>query len=360
MVYALLALDDNCGGPIHHSDCFFYTVNDGSGGGSYAADVLIALDSLNSSNYDEETKWKDKEALYEKLMLMPAYMDSSSILTDFYQSLAGTTIQQVASFHVSHNEIPPNESSLLQILENNSMSMYVKVDSIRVCDNTLAIFGLNDSLKEIIKLKRKILLQQVKQTVAFNNQAFVTLDSVVTLNADLLNDANDLINSSEIYEQSEQIINEAYLNSIEINETELIYNYATSILGVAQQCPLAGGPSVFRARSLYMLIDPDMEYWDDFTCIQNGWILKKGLIQFNFIGVYPNPTSGQATIRYLINSDCQLQLIDNFGKTVFTSELKSKENEKLFDLSSLSNGIYHIVFTENNIQTPMGRLTVIK
>ncbi len=355
-------LDENCGGPIHHSDCLFYTVNDGSGGGSYAADVLIALDSLNSSSYDEETKWKDKEALYEKLMLMPTYMDSSSILTDFYQSLAGTTIQQVASFHVSHNEIPPNESSLLQILENNSMSMYVKVDSIRACDSTLAIIGLSDTLKEIIKLKRKILIQQVKQTVAFNNQAFIALDSVVALNTDLLNDANDLINSSEIYEQNEQIINEAYLNSIEINEPELIYNSASSILGVAQQCPLAGGPAVHRARSLYMLINPDMVYNDELTCLQNGWLLKLAKDNQQLpVGVFPNPASIEVTITYSISNEQILQIIDNLGRIQMEILLNSNENRITTNISCLSNGIYTLhLGNKNNHENTMGRLTIIK
>jgi PKD repeat protein len=354
--------DDNCGGPIHHSDCLFYTVNDGSGGGSYAADLLIALDSLNSSSYDEETKWKDKEALYEKLMLMPAYMDSSSILTDFYQNLAGTTIQQVASFHVSHNEIPSNESSLLQILENNSMSMYVKVDSIRACDSTLAIIGLSDSLKEIIKLKRKILVQQVKQTVTFNNQAFITLDSVVVLNADLLNDANDLINSSEIYEQNEQVVNEAFLNTIEINEPELIYNYAASILSVAQQCPLAGGPAVHRARSLYMLINPDMVYNDELTCLQNGWLLKLAKDNQQLpVGVFPNPASIEVTITYSISNDQILQVIDNLGGIQMEILLNSNENRITTNISSLSNGIYTLhLGNKNNHENTMGRLTIIK
>jgi hypothetical protein len=323
---------------------------------------MISLSKQISSSYNEETKWKDKEALYEKLMRMPAYMDSSSILTDFYQSLAKTTIQQVASFHVNHNEIPPNESSLLQILENNSMSMYVKVDSIRVCDSTLAIFGLNDSLKEIIILKRKILLQQVKQTVAFNNQAFVTLDSVVTLNADLLNDANDLINSSEIYEQNEQVVNEAYLNSIEINETELIYNYATSILGVAQQCPLAGGPAVHRARSLYMLINPDMVYNDELTCLQNGWLLRLAKDNHQLpVGIFPNPASIEVTITYSISGDQILQVIDNLGRIQMEILLNSNQNRVTTNVSNLTNGIYTLYLkNENNSTKNMGRLTIMK
>jgi hypothetical protein len=333
-----------------------------SGGETYAADVLIALDSLNSSSYDEETKWKDKEALYEKLMLMPTYMDSSSILTDFYQNLAGTTIHQVASFNVIHDSIPPNESSLLQIVENNSMNMYLKVDSIRACDSLLALIDLNDSLKDNIKLKRKALVQQVKQTVTFNNQANITLDSVVALNTDLLNDANDLINSSEIYEQNEQIINEAYLNSIEINEPELIYNYASSILGVAQQCPLAGGPAVHRARSLYMLINPDMVYNDELTCLQNGWLLRLAKDNLKFpVGVYPNPASSEVTITYSLTNDQSLQIVDQLGRINKQIFLSSKENNITTNISNLSNGIYNLRLSGfENIKIDFGRITIMK
>jgi hypothetical protein len=60
--------------------------------------------------------------------------------------------------------------------------------------------------------------------------------------------------------------------------------------------PIAGGPAVYRARSLYFLIDPEMVYDDELTCIQNGYLYRTSKNITHNSKLYPNPASNEITI----------------------------------------------------------------
>ncbi len=357
--------DANCGNiGSHRSDCNLYTEPYPGGGGSYAAysmDEQVALDQINSSTFNEETKWKDKVALYEKLLKMPTYKDNHQVLSDFFQSMAGSIIQKVASINLSNDEITPNQEVLLLTIENNSISIYQKADTIRTCDSTLATDGLYEIQKESLIQLRLLMIDQIKQLINFNKQAFTILESMLSTQADFLNSENNEITSSEVYEQNERIINEIYLNGIVKNDPVFFHANSNNILEVAQQCPLAGGPAVHRARSLYMLIDPEVQYDDELVCLQSGWLLRTASKKLLPIGVFPNPASSEVTITYNIENEQILQIVDNLGRISMQFLLNPNESRTTKNISSLSDGIYALrINGKDNMENSFGRLTIIR
>ncbi|TAH42883.1 MAG: T9SS type A sorting domain-containing protein [Bacteroidetes bacterium] len=191
--------------------------------------------------------------------------------------------------------------------------------------------------------------------------AIATIETISTTKVDLLSIANDEIVGSEMYVQNEQLINDIYFDYIENNDPQVINDKASEILSVALQCPLAGGPAVHRARSLYLLIDPGMEYNDVVTCLQSGWLLRKSSAQAIPLGIYPNPASTEITITYSIESEQVLQIIDNFGRVTVKVVLNPEQKSIKPDISHLANGIYTIqILGGNEMQTGIGRLTILK
>ena len=139
------------------------------------------------------------------------------------------------------------------------------------------------------------------------------------------------------------------------------YANSNNILAVAEQCPLAGGPAVHRARSLYMLIDPEMQYNDDLACLQSGWLLRIASKKILPIGVFPNPASSEVTITYNIDNEQILQIVDGLGRICMEVLLNPKENRVTKNISQLTDGIYSLRLTgKDNIQKSMGRLTILK
>ena len=132
-------------------------------------------------------------------------------------------------------------------------------------------------------------------------------------------------------------------------------------MGIAQQCPLAGGPAVFRARSLYKLIDPNMHYNDDLACQQSGRQLRMSSKKQFPVGVFPNPASTEVTITYAIISEQLLQIVDGLGRISMQFLLNPKENKTTRNISSLSDGIYMLrIFGKDNMENNFGRLTIMR
>ena len=132
-------------------------------------------------------------------------------------------------------------------------------------------------------------------------------------------------------------------------------------MGIAQQCPLAGTPSVFRARTLYKMIDPNMHYNDDVACLQSGRQLRLASKKQFPVSVFPNPASTEVTITYSINSEQMLQMVDGLGRISMQFLLNPKENRTTRNISSLSNGIYTLrISGRDNRENNFGRLTIMR
>lgn len=292
---------------------------------------------------------------------MPDYKDDHQVLSDFFQNMAGTTIQKVASINVNNDQITPNQEALLLTIENNSISIYQKADTIRTCDSTLATDGLDETQKNNLIQLRTLMIDQIKQLSNYNNQAFSVLENLLSNQTDLLNNENNEITSSEVYEQNEKIINEIYLNGIVKDDPAYFLAQSNNILEVAQQCPLAGGPAVHRARSLYMIIDPDMQYNDDLACLQSGWLLRMASKKILPIGVFPNPASSEVTITYNIESEQMLQVVDGLGRISMQFLLNPEETRTTKNISSLSDGIYTLrISGSDKVENNFGRLTIMR
>lgn len=161
-----------------------------------------------------------------------------------------------------------------------------------------------------------------------------------------------------------------------------------AISAVQTMCPFVGGSAVYKARTLYTILNPLAQYNDRLMCIQgqnkngnsgyvnldslneaetniaaNALALNQGvntttlkhkdipLITGNFedILLYPNPANTFINISYF-NEDGIFELYDAIGKLILKENLiKQNETQKIL-LPKISNGIYsyRIVFTKSN------------
>jgi hypothetical protein len=110
---------------------------------------------------------------------------------------------------------------------------------------------------------------------------------------------------------------------------------------IAVQCPIAGGPAVYRARSLYFLINPEMTYDDEMECLQNGYLYKASKNINHRSKLFPNPATGEITLVYNIATNCLLQITDGLGRVVKEILLKNNQIEETINISELENGMYN-------------------
>ena len=135
-------------------------------------------------------------------------------------------------------------------------------------------------------------------------------------------------------------VKDIYYSTVAIGNGDDVAGYETTLLSIAQLCPLSDGPAVYHARALYSLIDPDQDYDDDISCVQNGYYFRMQQGVKHKSSVFPNPTSGDVTIVYKFQSDTYLQLEDMYGRTCLMTKLKANSDSHLLNLSNFENGIY--------------------
>ena len=124
--------------------------------------------------------------------------------------------------------------------------------------------------------------------------------------------------------------------------------YISDLYNVAIQCPLSGGTAVYRARTLYKFINPFQHYNDELTCLQGGYNYKQrpnGDVSKN---IFPNPTTGEFTIIFQVNSNSKLQILDQIGRVLKVYELSAKQNSLIGNISSLENGLYRCVIYDES------------
>ncbi|MBK7689770.1 MAG: T9SS type A sorting domain-containing protein [Bacteroidetes bacterium] len=177
---------------------------------------------------------------------------------------------------------------------------------------------------------------------------------------------------------------------------------ATSALSAVQtSCPFIGGTAVYKARVLWAMYNPIMQYNDRLNCIQNVGQNKNGnneyinldslleaqvneqsqksaeqiknistnhlniksqikIEKLEEISVYPNPANTQIIISYSNESDGHFTLFNAVGNIVLTTSLLKTNNKTQILLNDVANGIYTYEVEFNNKNKSFGKLTILK
>lgn len=157
----------------------------------------------------------------------------------------------------------------------------------------------------------------------------------------------------------------------EVQKTELAF--------IAHLCPFAAGPAVYKARTLYTLLDPMAQYYDRLMCVQNlgqnkngnmgyvnldslyeaegdklGAVLlaNNGHVQtpthisihdataLSTIILYPNPTQHEVFIKCDKGGAAIWILYNLLGQEIGRHEIDFTEKTKNIKLPDVSNGLY--------------------
>ncbi len=301
----------------------------------------VALDSLQSIDNQKELLWQAKVALYEYLLKHPEELTSSADLEDFYIANAATAIHYIASLNLERNEIFNNQASVLEDIKNRSFEIYQKSMLLRKCDSILVLENLSERETDSINQLSTQLMYALDYLIQTNEQAMTALKISVMAKVDLLSQQNDSIGGFEIYERNESQVNAVYFSTVAIGEPDSLINFATILGSISYQCPIEGGPAVFRARALYKLIYPNFSVDDISTCLQSGYTYRSTNHLQGSSRFYPNPTTGEFNLVYTIQNDSKLQILDCLGRICKEYNLPSQATNFKGTLESLENGLYY-------------------
>ena len=175
------------------------------------------------------------------------------------------------------------------------------------------------------------------------------------LDAAIIKTDNDAIASSNDIADYEQLFNEIYLSTVGRHNYN-INSYQKQILyTIANLCPIAFGDVVFKARTLYSIIECNAEYNDMSACNAIGIPIRKGKLKIEKIEkikLFPNPASDEATILFnnKPNQNVVLRITNVFGQIILEKNIGQSQLFK-FGTQDYATGVYHIalLLEEQNI-----------
>lgn len=207
------------------------------------------------------------------------------------------------------------------------------------------------------------LQQSLNELVTLNNQALEQAASGKSLTADEVKATNEGIGTGELIEGNEKLVKAIYLSTLAKDIDEFSTDEAAQLFDIANQCPMVGGNAVYRARSLYALIDDDVDFDDPTLCLAHG-ILVRSMEQADTrtVQVMPNPAADGATLVYQLTegSTGTLLMHDAVGKEVLRLALNSGMQRFYFSTATLAPGAYHYLVLEGQAKLGEGKLTIVR
>ncbi|MCB0581204.1 MAG: hypothetical protein KDD10_18075 [Phaeodactylibacter sp.] len=220
----------------------------------------MADGTFESSKFEEALKWTGQRHLYYRLLNEEAEA-LESWEEDFLDEYESTTVGNFSLVDTTLNAAFTSGEHAGAALDSLHNRIESKLDSLHWVDWQYN-FGVEVDTAALLA-KHQALLDSL---VYFQEQGEDQMEAIQLYREDFLDQAetdNSAISASEVFEVTEQDVNALFLETVAIGTDTFTETQITALLAIADQCPLAGGDAVFKARSLYSLIDPLVKYEDE-------------------------------------------------------------------------------------------------
>jgi hypothetical protein len=239
-----------------------------AGGGDDYPDALIYAiinDSILSVDYPDESRTMAKRQIFEVLAMNDSLLNSDSTFAEFYHQHDTSSTGRLYRFgyNLSTESLFDSTFKTLVLYADSLITIYS--DSLLLTDSLMLANPLIDyTVQKDSLASRVIFYSEMRRNLVSYKQLLTDSirDSVLFINQSVI--------TSALPELNEREMNQYYMLYKRFGKDSLIIYYQ-NILSIAHQCPLAGGPSVYRARNLVQTFDDSIVYNDTWTCIQSGY-----------------------------------------------------------------------------------------
>jgi hypothetical protein len=320
--------------------------------GSYDLKLAIATEMLETVDWNDENQCKARQYLYDLLVQDTALANSNSEFIEFI-ALYEESLQAVFEVSGELRNIEQYDSLFTKLIADADSLIRIYADSIEY----IYTGGLDEEYAETLEwLYYQInFLEQTKGNLISERQAYVE--------GELGELTNDYTVPEGLPAENYHFITEVYERLLAEEYDVLSENY-NELLAVANQCPAAGGQSVYRARAMLALINDSLEYNDALTCLQAG-IYREAVTENETLPKFiliPNPAQNYFEI--ILNNElegvCSLIIQNSLAQTVLEKLLDCTKLSTPINISGLSDGLYFVKLTYDNIILENQKLIIIR
>lgn len=184
----------------------------------------------------------------------------------------------------------------------------------------------------------------------------------ITAVASLLSQNNNLTGSAA-YQTNEKTVNEIFLNTVAINQFSFSESQVSTLISIADDCPLSGGEAVLRARTMLTLLDESPVAYDDDDLCGVGWRSEKEQknIYSSTLRLYPNPADNELTVEYQFADDAERRLLlyNVYGQIAKAISLPVSGEKVSIPAIDMAAGVYWYVSSGSGAIVLSGKILII-
>lgn len=326
-------------------------------------DVQVANDSLQNDPYTEESKLMLKSRLYKKLDEQPELADSLQAMADFYNEQQGSTTAALKAIDDERAHLNHLDSMVVEAVRMNR----AQVDSLGALLNEALVDLLDSTLsaaqREAIRAGIAGLKEAIGALVNWSAAIAEAVSGAKAQAATVLQALTAGVATSEAIQANEKAVSGIYLAAIGTDAHAFTASEASTLLGIASQCPMLGGNAVFQARALYWLIDDAHDFDDASLCLPHGIIVKSVTPdRTSTVRIEPNPATDDAALIFSepLPWDCALSVFNALGGGVIRILVPPETPRMAFDASRLAPGIYSYSVASGTRAIGHGKLTIAR
>lgn len=337
------------------------------GGGNQRSEVLdeaVMLGAIQNGIYTDETRLMLAYELYLALLKDPLLYTSGPYTASFLTTMANSVADDLKDVELPRKDLYEVPGPVLASVQQNEAAIANYMDQVETALGQLTASGLSAAQEAALHASIASWHQSIEALNTYNTTAMASLDAARAVEAMLLENGAASLASTELIEQNAKAVNEIYLSTIGVTGEDLSFDASqvATLFDIANQCPLLGGNPVYQARSLYTMIDAEVDFDDALICVAVGFAVKDAEVQGPQITVFPNPNRDgllnfQVTgLDDTVDHKGTMFLYDAQGQEVWSQGIITSRSQ--MDVSMLSQGLYQWRVVMDGVKLGQGKVTI--
>ena len=315
---------------------------------------------LGESAFSAAYNWMAQQGLFRRLRKNPALATGEPLQQTFYNSALNQPLGQFDAVRADIEYLLARDSATRQTI--GSLVEQIR-DLTHLLDSlTERLPPVSDPTYPAAHAQRQVVATQLADVDADYQALQGNIQSLRQSEAALILQDNAGIAATAVYQQNEREVNRIYLaNALWEEENTPDSADLVSLKSIADQCPLSGGYSVFRARELYRAFGTGASWDDDEICFgsEERAAKKPKYVAVKPVwAVSPNPASGYVSITRSISADTEqtVTIRNTTGSIIATETFAPGTTDLRIDLRGQPDGILFFTVTTEGQNLHTGKI----
>jgi hypothetical protein len=329
--------------------------------GATGVEYQIALGTLAQPFFEPSVNWVLDRNLYERILAHPGMAPTGGILDAFRQQTEQSNLGELHEIERAAKENGHCPASLL------AQKDALLEEARQLMDIQRAEYGelmnASDGVRTV--LLAEILMRADALADLYRQLALLPLPSAADLaaEAELLFAHNAAISPTELWEENEKQFNSVYLETAAKRHYEFSEEQADLLESLIYQCPIAGGPAVYKARQLYEHI-AIVDYDDETACQLAGIQYRQRRPEAQAVAAFDLAPS-VAVFEFGVNrtdasAEAQIVVFNLAGQAVGMGAMPAGQTAVVFSCAHLPTGVYAVQMTVGGQPVGTQKLAIVR